>query len=157
MLGGRLPSMAHPPPTRRSLTNPSVDRKLRLTRDRTRLILKCLSFRARHLAGVDKRVAPTATPRGSWGGIPERFIRAERTPFCCNNRADSASGRRLRNSLAQPEAVDSSKTLVTWSKRNSAATLFMASLSKMLAKPAVHKKKVKGTHLMVNQAESTVF
>ena len=40
----------------------------------------------------------------------------------------------------QPEAVDSSKTFVTWSKRNSTATLFMATLWKMLAKPAVHKR-----------------
>ncbi len=30
------------------------------------------------------------------------------------------------STLKQPQAVDSSKTFVTWSKRNSAATLFMA-------------------------------
>jgi hypothetical protein len=41
----------------------------------------------------------------------------------------------------QPEAVDSSQTFVTWSKRNSTATLFMASLWKMLAKIRDHARQ----------------
>ena len=76
--------------------------------------------------GADK--PPTIRVTQGWLRVSHR---AENSELAAEIRVSQ-----LQNSL---EAVDSSKTFVTWSKRNSAATLFMASLSKMLAKPAVHE------------------